>query len=382
VPDTCSDCGEPLSGEDPNPSLHQVLEIPEPKVEITEYQQHSLLCKCGRLNRGELPPGVPRGHVAFGPRLQALVALLSGGCRLSKRKIQGLFLDLFGLEISLGSVSNCERAVSEALAEPVEEAHAYAQQQSAANVDETGWIEGKVKAYLWSMVTTFVTIFLIRATRCRDTAEELLGAFSGALITDRLKTYYYWPIYRHQFCWAHLKRRFEEFLLAGPEAKAVGEGLLADCRLMFSWWYRVRDGTLKRSTFRTYMQPLRGRVRALLEEGKVCPDPETAGTCRELLEKFEALWTFVRVEGVAPTNNAAERALRHGVLWRRASFGTDSRRGTDFVERILTVVTSLGQQNRNVFAFLTEACQARIHGTTAPSLLPSPDLVKSLTPAA
>jgi len=382
IPGSCSDCDEPLTGEDPNPSRHQVLEIPEPKVETTEYRQHSLLCKCGKLNRGELPPGVPRGHVAFGPRLQALVALLSGGCRLSKRKIQGLFQDLFGLEVALGSVSNCERAVSEALADPVEEAHAYAQQQSAANVDETGWIEGKVKAYLWSMVTTFVTIFLIRATRCRDTAEELLGSFNGALITDRLKTYYYWPIYRHQFCWAHLKRRFEEFLLAGPEPKRIGEGLLADYRLMYSWWYRVRDGTLKRSTFKTYMSPLRGRVRALLEQGEACTDPETAGTCRELLAKFEALWTFVRVEGVEPTNNAAERSLRHGVLWRRGSFGTDSKRGSVFVERVLTAVASLGQQNRNVFAFLAEACEARIHGTAPPSLVPSPELIESLASAA
>jgi len=380
-PERCSECGETLTEVDPCPSRHQVLETPEPRVEVTEWQQHSVLCGCGKLNRPELPPGVPRGHLAFGPRLQALVALLTGGCRLSKRKVKGLFLDLFGLDISLGSVSNCERAVSEALATPVEEAHAFAQQQRAANVDETGWVEGKVKAYLWSMVTTFVTIFLIRGTRCRDTAQELLGSFNGTLITDRLRTYYYWPIYRHQFCWAHLKRRFEEFLLAGPEAKRIGERLLKEHRQMYAWWYRVRDGTLRRSTFRSYMSPLRRRVRALLEEGAVCTDPETAGTCRELLDKFEALWTFVRVEGVEPTNNAAERSLRHGVLWRKGSFGTDSRQGSVFVERVLTVVASLGQQKRNVFAFLAEACEARVHGEEPPSLLPPEELVEGLSAA-
>lgn len=370
-PDTCAGCGEALSGESDDPSRHQVVEIPRPEYSVTEYQRHSLRCECGRVTAADLPAGVPRGPTALGPRLQAFVALLSGGCRLSKRKVRGLLQDAFGLEISLGSVSNSERAVSAALARPVEEAHAFAQRQAAAYVDETGWFEGSAKAYLWSMVTSMVTIFLIRSGRCRDTAQELLGSFAGALITDRLKTYYYWPIRRHQFCWAHLKRRFEEFLLDGPEAKGVGTGLLGEYRQMYEWWYRVRDGTLQRSTFRAYMSPLRNRVRALLEQGAACTDaPETAGTCRELLLKFEALWTFVRVEGVQPTNNAAERSLRHGVLWRRASFGTDGKNGSLFVERVLTVVVSLGQQRRNALEFLTAACQAHLTGAEPPSLVP------------
>lgn len=381
-PEACEGCGGLLSGEDASPSRHQVVEIPEPKIEVTEFQQHTIRCSCGARTTAPLPAGVPRGQVGFGCRLQAYVGYLAGGCRLSKRKIQGLFQDTFGLKVSLGAISNCERIVSEALVEPVAEAHAFAQTQTAAYVDETGWIEGRTKVYLWGMVTSLVTIFLIRPARCRETARELLGGFRGALITDRLKTYYYWPIRRHQFCWAHLKRRFEEFLLAGPESQAVGAGLLQQTRKLFSLWYRARDGDIARSTLRSSMSPVRREVRALLVRGEACTDPETAGTCRELLAKFEALWTFVRVEGVEPTNNAAERSLRHGVLWRRASFGTDSARGSRFVERVLTAVASLSQQDRNVLQFLTDACRAKQQGGKPPSLLPQGQVSSALAKSA
>jgi len=156
---------------------------------------------------GETTPG------AFGPRLQALIAIFSGEYRLSKRKIKRLLKDLFGITISLGAVAASEQAVSEALKEPVEKAHEYAQNQEVAYVDETGWRERNAKSYLWTMCTAFITIFMIGANRNRELAKKLLGKFKGVLVTDRLKTYEHWPMHRHQFCWAHLIRRFEEFLL-------------------------------------------------------------------------------------------------------------------------------------------------------------------------
>ena len=140
---------------------------------------------------------------------------------------------------------------------------------------------------------------------------------------------------------------------------------------MFTWWHRVREGTLKRSTFRFYMTPLRHEVERLLEAGSQCSMPKTAGTCRDILKRRQALWTFVQVEGVEPTNNAAERAIRPGVLWRKGSAGTQSEAGSRFVESMLTVVSTLKQQQRNVFAYLTAACEAALRGEAAPSLLPA-----------
>jgi transposase len=142
---------------------------------------------------------------------------------------------------------------------------------------------------------------------------------------------------------------------------------------MFTWWHRVRDGTLQRASFRSYMSSLRREVERLLEAGSACGVTQTEGTCRDLLKRREALWTFVQVEGVEPTNNTAERAIRPGVLWRKGSFGTQSEEGSRFVESLMTVVTTLKQQQRNVLEYLTAACEAALRGEEAPSLLPASD---------
>jgi len=140
---------------------------------------------------------------------------------------------------------------------------------------------------------------------------------------------------------------------------------------MFGWLHRVREGTWQRSTFRSYMSPLRQEVERLLEAGSRCGVPTTEGTCREMLKRREALWTFVQVEGVEPTNNTAERAIRPGVQWRKGSFGTQSEEGSRFVESMMTVVTTLKQQKRNVLEYLTAAHEAALRGEAAPSLLPA-----------
>lgn len=140
---------------------------------------------------------------------------------------------------------------------------------------------------------------------------------------------------------------------------------------MCTWWHRVREGTLKRSTFQSYMRPLRWEVERLLEAGSRCGVSNTEGTCHEMLKRRAALGTFVQVEGVEPTNNAAERAIRPGVLWRKGSFGTQSAEGSRFVESMMTVVATLKQQQRNVLEYLTTACEAALRGEAAPSLLPA-----------
>ena len=157
----------------------------------------------------------------------------------------------------------------------------------------------------------------------------------------------------------------------GGRSEEIGRALLAQAHQMFTWWHRGREGTWKRSTFRSSMPPLRREVERLLEVGSRCGVPKTAGTCRDILKRREALWTFVQVEGVEPTNNTAERSIRPGVLWRKGSFGTQSAEGSRFVESMMTVVATLKQQQRNVLAYLTMACEAALRGEVAPSLLPA-----------
>lgn len=368
-PENCKACGAELSGDDPCPRRHQFAEVPEPRAIVTEHRLHALSCEnCGEVTQAALPAGVPAG--AFGPKLQAFVGLLTGGYRLSKRAAQELLQDVCGVTMSLGSVVACEQAVSQSLEAPYAEALKFVQEQDRKGADETGWRENGAKAYLWAVVTAMVTVFAIRARRTKEVAQELLGGVIGILTTDRFSAYLYWPVRRHQFCWAHLKRRFEEFLLSDETAQRVGKLLLAEVRLTFEWWYRIRDGTLSRAAFKVLMRPLRRRVKALLLEGKACTDPEIAGTCRELLEYEPALWTFVFNEGVEPTSNEVERELRHGVLYRKGCFGTQSLAGSRFVERLLTARATLRRQKRSVIRFLTEACQAALTGAAPPSLLP------------
>ncbi|RPJ18356.1 MAG: IS66 family transposase [Chloroflexi bacterium] len=221
--------------------------------------------------------------------------------------------------------------------------------QPAADADETGWREGQQRAWLWTAVTTGVTVFVVRLSRSAKVAQELLGEqFWGWLVTDRWSAYTWYPTWRRQLCWAQLLRDIEAMIQRGGRSAEIGEALQAQTRPMFHWWHRVRDGTLTHASFKTYMQPIRREVERLLEAGQTCGAPKTAGTCRQILKRRQALWTFVHHEGVEPTNNTAERAIRPGILWRKGSCGTQSVDGSRFVEALMTVVTTLKQQHRNV----------------------------------
>jgi len=370
-PAQCTHCQAPLSGDDPQPWRHQVIELPPSKPVVTEYQWHQLACPaCGETTRAPWPAGVPSR--TYGPRVQATVALCTGAYRLSKRTTQQVMAEVFGVPMRVGTISLLEQATTAVVAAPVEEARTYVHEQAVAHLDETSWCQGGKRAWLWVAVTSLVTVFLVRMSRGGQVARELLGAqFSGILVTDRYSAYNGYPVRWRQLCWAHLLRDFEAMRGRGGRSEEIGDALLAQAHQMFAWWHLVREDTLKRSTFRSYMSPLRREVERLLEAGSRCGVPKTAGTCRDILKRRQALWTFVQVEGVEPTNNTAERSIRPGVLWRKGSFGTQSAEGSRFVESMMTVVATLKQQQRSVLEYLTAACEAALRGEAAPSLLPA-----------
>jgi transposase len=371
-PERCSYCQHPLQGEDRQPQRHQVTELPPIKPVVTEYQLPRLVCPaCGTATQAEVPAGVPTG--GFGPRIQATTALCTGAYHLAKRMTQNVLKDLFGVQLSVGTVANLEQTTGQLLAEPVAEARAYVQGQPTAYLDETGWRERTQRAWLGTAVTAWVTVFVVRQSRRGQVARELLGEhFWGYVVTDRWSAYTWYPSWRRQLCWAPRLRDIEAMIARGGRSQELGEALRAQARQMFHWWHRVRNGTLAPPTFATYMWPVRRATERLLEAGQRCGAPKTEGTCREILKLRQALWTFVRHAGVEPTNNAAERAIRPGVLWRKGSFGTQSAAGSRFVEVMMTVVATLKQQHRNVLDYVTAACEAALCGQPAPSLLPTP----------
>jgi len=368
-PDECKHCGcADLIETDENPRRHQVWDI-EITARVCEHQLYSGECQqCGGITCAELPEDVPKS--SFTPRVQAIVSMMTGAYRLSKRMAERFVEEVLSLPVSLGSISNMEGAVSESLREPFEETKRYVEEQPIANADETSFNQENGKGWLWVAVTSLVTVFLMRLSRATESAKALLGNFKGYLGTDRFGSYNWIDLLRRQFCWSHLKRDFTKLVEAGGYAKIVGEALQERRLLLFKLWYRVRDGTLKRSSFKVYVSRLRKEIRILLENGILCENQKLSGMCRKILTMEPAMWTFVRIEGVEPTNNAAERALRHGVIWRKICYGTQSDRGSRFVERILTVVETCRQQGRNVLEYLTFAREAAARNKPAPSLLP------------
>ena len=361
-----------------DPVRHQVTDIPPVKPSTTEHRQHSQTCPCcGEVTLASLPSDVPRS--AFGPRLMAFVAVLSGCYRLSKRAVVEAVQDLFSVDMSLGSVPTCERSVSNNVAPAVAEAHEFIQTQAVVHADETGWVEGRKRAWMWVAATTLVTVFRVCRERSKAAAKALLGSFAGILVTDRWDSYDWYKGVR-QVCWAHLKRDFQAMSERGGAAGRTGRQLLACARQVFHLWHRVRDGTLTRAQFRWRMRPLRREVERLLKLGAI-GRTSIAGSCLEMLRLLHAFFTFVDVEGVDPTNNHGERQIRAAVLWRKTSFGTHSEAGSRFVERIMTVRSTLRQQGRDVVEYLVHAQEAALRGEPVESLLPGTVQVVQLAAA-
>jgi transposase len=367
-PQACRRCGEVLAGNDPQPLRHQVWEIPEIKPLVTEYQLHRLICPCCQQSTcAELPPGVP--HSQAGPRLVALTALLMGCFKQSKRRV-ALFLEqVLNQPCSSGWVVKLQDQATAALTQAYEELAAQLPTEPVLGIDESPTKEARVKSWLWTFVAGSYTLFALRTTRAATILQELLTeAFDGVVNCDRAKMY--WSIGRPQWCWAHLKRDFQA-LIDHPDhqVKRLGRDLMRPTKEMFRLWARCRDGTITRVGMLRLMRPIREEVNRLLLRGVFSGNSKLKGMCQPLYHHRDWLWTFLDVDGVEPTNNASERALRPAVIWRKLSFGTQSAKGSRFVETILTVVETCHRQSRNSFQYLTAAMQAHFANQQAPSLL-------------
>jgi transposase len=366
VPTTCRRCGAPLSGTDPQPLRHQVWELPEIQPHVTEYQRHRLTCACGCSTCGDLPAGVPTGQA--GPRLLAFSGLLLSCFRQSKRRAATFLSLLLNQPASAGWMVTLQQRVAEAVLPAYEELASQLPTETVLHVDESPSKQGQSKSWVWTFVAGMFTFFAVRTSRAAEVAKELLGAsYAGIIHCDRARMY--WAFGRLQWCWAHLKRDFQSLIDSRCTVRRrLGHDLMRPTKELFALWQKVRDGTLSRAEFQSQIKPIRARVENLLLRGYF--DARVHGFCKELWEYRERLWVFVDEEGVEPTNNAAEQALRQAVIWRKLSFGTKSASGSRFVERMLTVIETCRRQKRNVFEWLVEAVQSHFAGQPTPSLLP------------
>lgn len=374
IPNRCKRCQNPLPSQagvnDPEPLWHQVAELPAVAAVVTEHQGHGRWCSCGHLTWEKIPNEV-RAH-GFGPKLAAAVVFLSSRCHGSKRVVEETIQTLFGVPIALGSISNLEAEAAAVLAPAYAEAERAVREAAVKNADETGWsVAGKL-CWLWMATTNLVACFKILAGRGQANFRQLLGEnISGIVGSDRWHAYNFLELASRQLCWAHLKRDFQKWLDHGGEGVAIGKSGLDAVRRVFELWRDFRQGSMDRPALQAAMEPVCQELHQALEAGGKCVDKRVGLFCRKILAVYPALWTFLRIEGVEPTNNHAERTLRLAVIWRKISFGNHSEGGCRFAERVLTAVQTLRLQKRNVMHYLEEAFAAGRTGRTIPSLLPT-----------
>ncbi len=353
-----------------DPIRHQTVEVPKIEPDVTENRLHAVECPgCGKVTRAQLPKGVPLGMC--GPNLMAFITLLVGVYHMSRRDAVSCVGDVLGVKISLGAVSKVEGRVAVMLAPAHEEAAALVKRAHAKYADATGWFRKAAARTLWVIASKLATVFHIVADGKREEFQKLVGTL-GVLITDRGSQFGFWAMERRQICWAHLIRKYVAFSEhADPRAAQLGETLVFLTQALLSHWHDVRDGTMSRGEFQNFVANLRPIFEGHLARGVAFRLDGVSGSCAHMVKHAEALWTFAHAPGVQPTNNHGEQELRGFVMWRKRSFGSQSERGDQFAERVMSVVHTLRKQDRHVLSFLRDTIAGSLRGTSIPSLMPT-----------
>ena len=372
-PAACGGCGAAIADGDRvcegDPVRHQVSEIVV-RAEVTEHRRMRVRCRCGRCTLAELPAGVPAG--AFGPAVAAAAATLTAA-RVSRREAARLLGDLCGLAISAASIESLLKQASDTLEDTYMQVLAAVDDSAVRGADETSWQRAGHTQWLSVATAEQAALFQIADRRDRDSARALLGENpTGTIVSDRYAVYLFIDDNQRQLCLAHVLR---DFTALGERAGApgrLGRKLQRELGAVFTTLNAPERDRADLTTLAADLKPQRDRIGKLLAQGARSRDPKTSRFCAGLLEHQTALWTFTRQPGVPATNNAAERALRHAVMWRKTSYGTQTDHGNRLVERLLTIRETCRLQRRRLHDYLTTAITADLHGHAIPALLTPP----------
>lgn len=368
LPTQCACGGEIESSE--SYQRHQVYELPEIKLHITEYQLMKGRCRCCcQQHVAPLPEGVSSGIT--GARLTSMMSLLISKYQLSRRGAQELLQEYFNFKVSLGTIFNKQRLVNEVLKKPVEGILAAIQKSLVVHSDETSHREKSEPGWMWTLATEQLAYFEMMKSRGKKALNQLLGPFEGILVSDRYVVYNAVSSDNRQMCWSHLKRDFTRLSEKSDSIIArIGKELLVEEKSLFHHWYRFKQEKITRDELIRICEPIRRRVGECLEKGTYTdPTLRTVRMCENLLKHFDALWTFLSVEGVEPTNNHAERCLRPWVIWRKKYFGTRSTYGSEYVGRSASLIMTSKLQNKNPFEYLTHAIHNHFSYMHAPPIV-------------
>jgi len=367
-PEECRGCGHGLCGSDPSPTPHQVTDVVV-KKHVCEYRQHALECpECATSTEAKMPDEVPATQ--FGPTIAAMVTYLTGALNVSKRDAEGAAEEMFGVEMSLGTVSNLEGRLAAGLKRPYDRVRGWLTESERVHIDETTWWVNHDQHWLWALTDCEAVAYRIDPSRGGQVARQMLGGQpAGEVVSDRHTGYNWIEAERRYLCWAHLYRNFKRWKLEDGIVGDVGALLVAETRKLFGWLERIRDDTVGEAEWRPVLDKIRRHVTAYLWAGAKLADEAARFT--GLLKLDEPMWAFVDADDWPLTNNEAERAIRPAVLWRDRSFGTQSERGNRFVERMLTAVETLKRQGRRAMGYLEDTWRHLLGREPRPELLPT-----------
>ena len=374
LPERCG-CGHLFAGGEPrigNPVVHQQYELPPVRPLVFEHARLRLECPaCGRGVLAELPGPALSG---YGPRLEAHIAMLAGVFRLSREQVRQVVVEVFGIPACKGTIDNTLMRVSAILADPWAELREAVRRAEAVHLDETTWRLRGAQQWLWVAASALVSCYRIDVHRSQRAAKALIGEdFGGFAITDRYTGYHFLDVLQQQLCWAHVIRQLTEVSERDGLAGRRGQQLVGLAREVIAAHRSYLEHGHDPEWLSEQLAPLREQIRTLLEQCAAGHHQRTANFAAGLLEEYDALWTFADVPdaGIDPTNNTAERAMRHPVLMRRLQGGTQSDRGSRWVERIQSIRETCRLQDRRVLDWLIAAATAAHHGQPIPSLAPT-----------
>ena len=375
LPERCC-CGQVFGGGEErvgDPVVHQQHELPPVRPLVFEHARVRLRCPgCGRAVLADLPgPGLS----GYAPRLEAHIAMLAGVFRLSRDQVRQVVVEVFGIPASKGTIDNTIMRVGAILADPWVELREAIRKAEKVHLDETTWRLQGARQWLWVAASALLACYRIDPSRGQQAAKELIGEdFGGFAVTDRYAGYHFLDILQQQLCWCHVIRQLVEISQRNGTPGRRGKRLVSLARQVIAAHRAYLEHGHDPEWLADQLAPLRAQIRTLLEQCAAGRHERTANFAAGLLEEYEALWTFCDVPdlGIDPTNNAAERAMRHPVLMRKLQGGTQSDRGSRWIERIQSVRETCRLQGRPLLDWLTDVTTAAHHGQPVPSLLPAP----------
>jgi transposase len=384
LPQQCQHCGTAFPQEAGDRQTagdifrRQIVDLPEVIVPVvTEYQYPKLVCPCCQKGtRAELRP---EHQHQIGERLTAAVSYLIGSRKMTRRDVAATMQDLFGVDISVGSVQKAWEETADAVAAPYTELEQALPTEPVLNGDETGSRTNGDKRWVWVLCSSWFVFYHIACSRSGEVLVQLLGkAFAGILCSDRYSAYLSYHKGLAQFCWAHLQRTLKgigEFART-EDAVHFARDMLAAVEQMFALWYRFRGAAgpgerlLTRDELIQQSIPIQKKICSLAKKYLDSEDRGVRNLARAFYEHWDKLFTFIEQEGVEPTNNFSERVLRLFVLIRKITYGNRSAKGEIGLARILTVIQTCKLQQRPLLSYLLTAVHCHRRHQPAPSLRP------------